>query len=84
MGAHRDEVVYATKVGAAPATEGPVPMVAAQVAAAWMLAHVPTSVLISGSVDPRHVGENIAAGTVRLTADRMRRLDARAGAVAEG
>lgn len=50
----------------------------AQVGAAWMLGHAPGTVMISGTVTPSHLDENIAAGDLVLTADQRERLDARA------
>jgi hypothetical protein len=47
----------------------------AQVALAWLLGHYGHTLLIPGTSDPRHLAENIAAGSVRLPAASMAALD---------
>jgi aryl-alcohol dehydrogenase-like predicted oxidoreductase len=37
-----------------------------QVGLAWLLRHAPNVVLIPGTADPRHLEENVAAGTIAL------------------
>ncbi|BBZ73409.1 aldo/keto reductase [Mycobacterium paraseoulense] len=48
----------------------------AQVGLAWLLAHVPNTLLIPGTRSVAHLQENLAAGTVTLGADARERLDA--------
>jgi pyridoxine 4-dehydrogenase len=48
----------------------------AQVGLAWLLAHSPAILPIPGTSDPRHLEENLAAGSVELDAEPMARLDA--------
>jgi aryl-alcohol dehydrogenase-like predicted oxidoreductase len=48
----------------------------AQVRIAWTLRHGPHVLAIPGTGDPRHLVENLAASTLRLTAQETARLDA--------
>lgn len=48
-----------------------------QVGLAWLLEHSPNTVVISGTSNPEHLDENLAAGRLSLDDDAMRRLDAR-------
>jgi aryl-alcohol dehydrogenase-like predicted oxidoreductase len=66
-GAEHDEVLAVARAhGATPA----------QVRLAWTLHQGPHVLAIPGTGNPEHVAENIAAGTLRLTADEVARLDA--------
>jgi aryl-alcohol dehydrogenase-like predicted oxidoreductase len=47
----------------------------AQVALAWLLAHYDHTLLIPGTSDPAHLAENIAAGSLRLSATSVTTLD---------
>ena len=47
----------------------------AQVALAWLLTHYDHTLLIAGTSDSAHLAENIAAGSLRLTAASVRALD---------
>jgi pyridoxine 4-dehydrogenase len=47
----------------------------AQVALAWLLAHYDRTLLIPGTADPGHLAENIAAGSLRLSAASVAALD---------
>jgi pyridoxine 4-dehydrogenase len=47
----------------------------AQVALAWLLAHYDHTLLIAGTSDSAHLAENIAAGSLRLSAASVRALD---------
>jgi hypothetical protein len=47
----------------------------AQVALAWLLGHYDRTLLIPGTSDPRHLAENIAAGSLRLPAAAAAALD---------
>jgi pyridoxine 4-dehydrogenase len=55
----------AAEIGATPA----------QVGLAWLLAHHDGTLLIPGTSDPAHLGENIAAGAVRLPPASIAALD---------
>jgi pyridoxine 4-dehydrogenase len=46
-----------------------------QVALAWLLAHYDGTLLIPGTSDPAHLAENIAAGSLRLSAASMTALN---------
>lgn len=48
----------------------------AQIGLAWHLAHYERTLLIAGTADPAHLGENIAAGEVRLDEATRAALDA--------
>jgi aryl-alcohol dehydrogenase-like predicted oxidoreductase len=48
----------------------------AQVGLAWLLAHVPNTLLIPGTRSIAHLEENIGAANVTLSADAIARLDA--------
>jgi hypothetical protein len=48
----------------------------AQVGLAWLLAHSPEVLVIPGTASPRHLEENLAAGSIELDAEAMARLDA--------
>ncbi|MDH6114119.1 pyridoxine 4-dehydrogenase [Kitasatospora sp. MAP12-15] len=48
----------------------------AQVRLAWTLAQGPHVLAIPGTGNPDHLVENVAAGTLRLSADELARLDA--------
>jgi pyridoxine 4-dehydrogenase len=48
----------------------------AQVGLAWLLAHAPNALLIPGTADPEHLGENLAAGDLEIPDEAMARLDA--------
>jgi aryl-alcohol dehydrogenase-like predicted oxidoreductase len=63
--AQPEVVAVAEEIGRTPA----------QVALAWLLAGYRHTLLIPGTADPVHLGENIAAGDVRLTAEAVARLD---------
>jgi aryl-alcohol dehydrogenase-like predicted oxidoreductase len=52
---------------------------AAQVALAWLLAHDDSTLLIPGTAEPRHLAENIAAGSLELSAGSIATLDQLAG-----
>ncbi|MDA0564175.1 aldo/keto reductase [Streptomonospora sp. S1-112] len=56
----------AREVGASPA----------QVGLAWLLHHAPNVLLIPGTASITHLEQNIAAGSVELSADQVARLDA--------
>lgn len=47
-----------------------------QVGLAWLLAHYDRTLLIPGTANPEHLADNVAAGTVALTAEALARLDA--------
>jgi hypothetical protein len=47
----------------------------AQVALAWLLAHYDDTLLIPGTANPAHLAENIAAGSLRLSAASITALD---------
>ena len=47
----------------------------AQVALAWLLAHDRNTLLIPGTSNPVHLAENIAAGSIRLSAGAVAALD---------
>jgi pyridoxine 4-dehydrogenase len=47
----------------------------AQVALAWLLAHYANTLLIPGTANPAHLAENIAAGSLRLSAASITALD---------
>jgi len=47
----------------------------AQVALAWLLAHYDNTLLIPGTATPAHLTENIAAGSLRLSAATITALD---------
>jgi pyridoxine 4-dehydrogenase len=47
----------------------------AQVALVWLLTHYDHTLLIAGTSDSAHLAENIAAGSLRLTAASVRALD---------
>jgi aryl-alcohol dehydrogenase-like predicted oxidoreductase len=49
---------------------------AAQVGLAWLLAHAPTILLIPGTGSIAHLEENIAAGSITLSANAIAELDA--------
>ena len=59
-------------VSAIPAELGVAP---AQVALSWQLAHYDRTLLISGTANPAHLAENLAAGTVKLPAASLTALD---------
>jgi aryl-alcohol dehydrogenase-like predicted oxidoreductase len=59
----------ADKLGATPA----------QIGLAWLLAHYSRTLVISGTANPAHLAENIAAGGIQLDADALGALDATAG-----
>ena len=44
-------------------------------ALAWLLAHYDRTLLIPGTADPGHLAENIAAGSLRLSAASVAALD---------
>jgi aryl-alcohol dehydrogenase-like predicted oxidoreductase len=46
----------------------------AQVRLAWTLAHGPHVLAIPGTGDPGHLAQNVAAATLRLTAEDLARL----------
>ncbi len=48
----------------------------AQVGLAWLLAHAPNTLLIPGTRSIAHLEENVAAGSVALSAEARARLDA--------
>lgn len=48
----------------------------AQVRLAWVLQQGPHVLAIPGTGNPEHVADNVAAGTLRLTADELQLLDA--------
>lgn len=56
----------AREVGASPA----------QVGLAWLLRHAPNVLLIPGTTSIAHLEQNVAAGSVELSAQQMARLDA--------
>jgi pyridoxine 4-dehydrogenase len=67
VGAEPDEVrAVAAAHGASPA----------QVRLAWTLALGEHVLAIPGTGDPEHLGQNVAAGALRLSADELERLDA--------
>jgi pyridoxine 4-dehydrogenase len=45
------------------------------VALAWLLAHYDDTLLIPGTANPAHLAENIAAGSLRLSAASITALD---------
>jgi aryl-alcohol dehydrogenase-like predicted oxidoreductase len=47
----------------------------AQVGLAWLLAHAPNTLLIPGTASIPHLEENVAAGSLRLTAAQLAELD---------
>nr|WP_064569867.1 aldo/keto reductase [Gordonia sp. LAM0048] len=47
----------------------------AQIGLAWLLHHAPNTLLIPGTTSIAHLEQNVAAGSVRLDADAMVRLD---------
>ena len=47
----------------------------AQVRLAWTLHRGPHVLAIPGTGDPAHLEENVAAASLRLTADELARLD---------
>jgi pyridoxine 4-dehydrogenase len=49
---------------------------ATQVGLAWQLNHSPNTMLITGSADPEHLAENLAAGDLDLDPATMTRLEA--------
>jgi aryl-alcohol dehydrogenase-like predicted oxidoreductase len=59
----------ADKLGATPA----------QIGLAWLLAHYSRTLVISGTADPAHLAENVAAGGIQLDADALGALEATAG-----
>ncbi len=63
---HPVVVEVAARLGATPA----------QVGLAWLLAHDPSTLLIPGTSDPRHLRENIASAAVRLDPAAYAALDA--------
>jgi aryl-alcohol dehydrogenase-like predicted oxidoreductase len=63
--AHPEVVAVAEEIGRTPA----------QVALAWLVARYPHTLLIPGTADPVHLGENIAAGNVSLPPEAVARLD---------
>ncbi|GAB7067269.1 aldo/keto reductase [Mycobacterium hodleri] len=60
----------AADVGATPA----------QVGLAWLLAHAPNTLLIPGTRSVDHLEDNLAAGTLSLSAEHLAQLDAVPGA----
>lgn len=58
-------IAIAADMGASPA----------QVALAWLLAHYDHTLLIPGTSDPAHLAENIAAGSLRLSAASITALE---------
>jgi pyridoxine 4-dehydrogenase len=52
---------------------------ASQIGLAWLLAHYERTLLIPGTANPEHLGENLAAAGVELGPDAMARLDALGG-----
>ncbi|WP_315501167.1 aldo/keto reductase [Actinomyces radicidentis] len=48
-----------------------------QVGLAWILAHCPTGLVISGTTSVAHLEQNVACASVRLTDEQLARLDAR-------
>jgi pyridoxine 4-dehydrogenase len=56
----------ADEIGASPA----------QVGLAWLLAHSPNTLLIPGTRSIAHLEDNVAAGSIRLPAEAIERLDA--------
>jgi pyridoxine 4-dehydrogenase len=67
-------ITIAAEIGATPA----------QVGLAWLLSHCDGTLLIPGTSDPAHLGENIAAGAVRLPAASVAALDQLAASIASG
>jgi pyridoxine 4-dehydrogenase len=65
-------VVDQPAVRAAAAALGVTPT---QIGLAWHLAYYPHTLLISGTSDPDHLAENIAAGDVRLDPDTLAALE---------
>lgn len=49
-----------------------------QVGLAWILAHCPTGLVISGTTSVAHLEQNVACASVRLSDEQLARLDARA------
>lgn len=49
-----------------------------QVGLAWILAHCPTGLVISGTTSPAHLEQNVACAGVTLSEEQLARLDARA------
>ena len=56
----------AREVGASPA----------QVGLAWLLQHAPNMLVIPGTTSISHVEQNVAAGSIELSAEQVARLDA--------
>jgi pyridoxine 4-dehydrogenase len=66
---HPTVIAVADRLGVTPA----------QVSLAWLLAHHDRTLLIPGTNNPKHLDENIAAGSVELDPETVAELDAIAG-----